>query len=438
MATTGKNSKERVIEITKILEDMFEINMSMQSMNEQVLTNIRRSNIKLEHMTEVNSHLRSEGRTTNGELIMSLPGETKETFIKGLNNILNANTSRVTIYTLMMLHGTEFKNPEYRNKFKYKGKYRITPLNFGEYDGRRIMDCEEVGIENKDLPFEDYLHIRVLALLVESLYNGKPFYEFFKFSKKFDIQPASLLSILYNNISDSPKGIQKLVNEFVNETKNELWDSEEDLIEYYKDDDNYSKLINGEVGGNLIYKYKSKSLVESGLDWIDYLEQQIFKIVTEKQMKVNSTEIIKSELSEIKNFCKLKINALLDPNAKVNPVEGLFKFDILKWVDDEKENKRLSEYRFPLDSEKLIFEFTEDQETIRKDIFLRYGTSINAISKIVTRISNLESQFRKVRYEMIIILEMFIKKSVKILLNTLYPTSNLIKIYNKLNFNKFF
>ena len=100
-----------------------------------------------------------------------------------------------------------------------------------------------------------------------------------------------------------------------------------------------------------------------------------------------------------RNFCKLKINALLDTNAKVNPVEGLFKFDILKWVDDEKENKRLSEYRFPLDSEKLIFEFTVDQETIRKDIFLRYGTSINAISKIVTRISNLESQFRKVRYE---------------------------------------
>ena len=299
MATTGKNSKARVIEITKILGDMFGVNMSMQSMDEQVLTNIRRSNIKLEHMIEVNNHLRSEGRSTKGELIMSLPGETKETFIKGLNNILNANTSSVTIYTLMMLHGTEFKNPQYRDKFKYKGKFRIVPLNFGEYDGQRIMDCEEVGVENKDLSFEDYLYIRVLALLVESLYNGKPFYEFFKFSKKFDIQPASLLKILYNNISDSPKSVQKLINEFVNETKNELWDSEENLIEHYKKDENYIKLKNGEVGGNLIYKYKSKSLVESGLDWIDYLEQQITKIVIEKHMKINSAKIIKSELSEI-------------------------------------------------------------------------------------------------------------------------------------------
>ena len=36
---------------------------------------------------------------------------------------------------------------------------------------------------------------------------------------------------------------------------------------------------------------------------------------------------------------------------------------------------------------------------IREDVFKRYGTSINALSKIVTRISNLESQFRKVRYQ---------------------------------------
>ena len=38
------------------------------------------------------------------------------------------------------------------------------------------------------------------------------------------------------------------------------------------------------------------------------------------------------------------------------------------------------------------------RDRIREDVFKRYGTDINALSKIVTRISNLESQFRKVRY----------------------------------------
>ena len=32
--------------------------------------------------------------------------------IEGINNLLNSNTSSITIYTLMMLYGTEFKERE--------------------------------------------------------------------------------------------------------------------------------------------------------------------------------------------------------------------------------------------------------------------------------------------------------------------------------------
>lgn len=153
MATTGKNSKERVMKITNILGDMFSINMSMQSMDEQVLKNVKRANIKLDHMIDVNNHLIEQGRSTKAELILGLPGETKETFISGLNNVLNSNSASVTIYTLMMLNGTEFKKPSYRKAFGYEGKFRIVPLNFGEYDGKRIFDYEEVGVITKDMSF---------------------------------------------------------------------------------------------------------------------------------------------------------------------------------------------------------------------------------------------------------------------------------------------
>ena len=127
MGTTGKNNKERVIEITNILGNMFSVHMSAQSMDEQVLKNIERSNIKLDHMIEVNNNLRNEGKVTNGELILPLPGETKESFIKGLNSILNSNASQICIYTLMMLYGTKFKDPKYLDQFDYKVKYRIIP-----------------------------------------------------------------------------------------------------------------------------------------------------------------------------------------------------------------------------------------------------------------------------------------------------------------------
>lgn len=399
MSTTGKNSKHRVIDITEILGNMFDVTMSMQSMDEKVLNNIERSNIKLDHMKDVNSDLRRKGRTTSTELIIPLPGETKETFINGLDNVINSKVSRVTIYTLMMLHGTDFKLPEYRKKFEYIAKFRIVPMNFGEYNGKKIFDYEEAGVATKDLSFDDYLYLRALALLVESLHNGKPFDEFFKYAKYFNIQPASLLDILYKNISKAPKDIQKIMNDFVEETKSELWDTEEDLLNYYNKDENFARLKKGQVGGNLIYKYKSKTLVEAGLSWIEFMTSQVFNAVIDKHKNIKSVELIKSELLEISNFCKLKINGLFDKDANTEAIENTFEFDILKWLDDENNEKRLSDYKFHNKiSEKLIFQFTKDQIKMRKDHFQRYGTDINAISRIVTRISNLESQFRKVRY----------------------------------------
>ena len=398
MATTGKNSKDRVMKITNILGDMFSINMSMQSMNEQVLKNIKRANIKLDHMIDVNNHLIDLGRSTKAELIIGLPGETKKTFIDGLNNVLNSNSASVTIYTLMMLNGTEFKNPQYRKSFGYEGKYRIVPLNFGEYNKKRIFDYEEVGVVTKDMSFDDYLYLRVIALFVESLHNGKPFNEFFLYAKNYNIQPATLLQILNDSINNSSLKIQKLINDFIDETKNELWDSEEDLLKHYRFDKNYLKLKNGEIGGNLIYKYKSKNLVENSLDWLKFFEDELFKAITIKHVNISGIDEIKDQIKEISNFCKLKLHGLLNPNVKSDSLENNFNYDILQWIDNYNEKNKLSEYKFK-NNEKLVFEYTNDQILVRNDIFNRYGKDINALSKIVTRISNLESQFRKVRYE---------------------------------------
>ena len=398
MATTGKNSKDRVMEITNILGDMFSINMSMQSMDEQVLKNIKRANIKLDHMIDVNNHLIEQGRSTKAELIVGLPGETKETFLNGLDNVLNSNSTAVTIYTLMMLHGTEFKNPEYRKQFGYKGKFRIVPLNFGNYQNKKVFDYEEVGIQTKDLSFEDYLYLRVIALLVESLHNGRPFNEFFLYGKHHNIKQANLLKILYDNINKASKSIQNIIQAFIDETKGELWESEEELLNFYREEKNYLRLKNGELGGNLIYKYKSRNLVENNNDWIDFFENQLFNEIIKNNKNILCCVIIKKELKEISQFCKLKTNGLLDPSIDTKPISYDFDHDILDWIDNYEIDSDLGKYVFGK-KRKYIFSYTNEQLEVRDDVFKRYGTSINSLSKIVTRISNLESQFRKVRYE---------------------------------------
>ena len=88
----------------------------------------------------------------------------------------------------------------------------------------------------------------------------------------------------------------------------------------------------------------------------------------------------------------------MNPNISEVKVEKLFKYDILDWLDNYHEENKLAEFKF--EKEQIIeFEYTKEQLSVRNDIFRRYGRDINALSKIVTRISNLESQFRKVKYK---------------------------------------
>ena len=395
MSTTGKNNKERVIDITNIMGNIFSVNMSVQSMDPQVLSNIKRDNIKLEDYMAVNEHLNKVGRSTKGELIIGLPGESKETFVRGLQNVINAGVSSVTTYSLMMLNGTQFKTPNYRDKYGMKGRYRLVPLNFGEYDGMRIFDIEETGIETKDMSFDDYLWLRGLSLVVEVINNNRPYLSLFKYAQSFDIKPSDLIMEVYYTLDKAPEVVHSIVNGFMNETSSELWNTDKELIEHYRKEENYARLLLGEVGGNLIYKYKAMSLSQGARGWVDHVGFVIKTIVSVKVQDQEKLQIIKKEVDLLILYEKNRLAGVLDVNADITPLSMESNYHITAWLKS-RQNVPLENYKLK-NTIQYIFEYTESQLNDRKDYFKRYGTHMNALSKIVTRVSNVESLFRKVR-----------------------------------------
>jgi len=382
ISTTGKNNKERVIDVTSILGNAFSVTMSVQSMDDKVLKNIKRSNIQLDHYTAINKHLQKTGRSTSGELIIGLPGETKKTFTEGVKQIIDTGVNRATIYTLMMLYGTEFKDPKYRASYKMKGKYRIVPLNLGEYDGLKIFDHEEVCIENKDMSFKDYLDLRQLALLVESVFNNQPFEAFFRYALTMNISQSDFLFLILKNIHKAPKKIVKIFNDYYQETKDELWDSEEEMVKYYQKDENYKKLLRGDAGGNLIYKYKSMNLANAMPEWIEFLSNLLKDLVKSKNLTDN--KLAEKEISMLTLYHKNRTWKFLDSVYSERNISMESDYDFLSWLKSS-EPQPLSMYKLknPIN---YYFAYTETQLKERHDQFRRYGTDVNALSKIVTRI----------------------------------------------------
>jgi len=383
--TTGKNNKERVIDITSILGDAFVVAMSAQSMDEQVLENINRSNIKLDHYKEINQHLKKVGRATSGELIIGLPGETKESFMKGALAVVDSGVQRIVIYSLMMLYGTEFKDPGYRSRFNMKGKYRIIPLNCGEYDGEKIFDYEEVCIENKDMSFEDYLFIRKFSLIVEIIFNNQIFDVFFRYAASEGLKNSEFINLALENIESAPKKLLKLFDEFNREAEEELWESEEEMVKYYKENENYQKLVKGEAGGNLMYKYKSLNMVEAMPEWMEYLTFILKKGIINKSSKLTKGDLrVKDhEINVLAEYHKNKTWKFLE-DTKDETLIMKSDYNFVSWLDSP-ETSPLSNFKANSQIE-YFFDLTDRQKQEKKDMFRRYGTDFNALSKIVVRI----------------------------------------------------
>ena len=100
------------------------------------------------------------------------------------------------------------------------------------------------------------------------------------------------------------------------------------------------------------------------------------------------------ELYTIRKYENNKLDGVLDANADLNPIKMKTNYDIKSWIETD-DSVPLSKFKIKIP---IVYEFkyTNDQILDRKDYFKRYGKNINAISKIVTRVSNVESLFRKV------------------------------------------
>jgi hypothetical protein len=336
---------------------MFSVNMSAQSMDENVLSNIKRANISLDAYKDINQHLRESGRSTKAELIMLLPGETKETFINGISEIIDSGIASLTIYTLMLLHGTEFKDPEYRKEFGYKGKFRLVPLDYGEYDSKKIFDYEEVAIQTNTTSFKEYLDLRGIALFIESLINGRPFDELFSYAEQFGITRTKVIHNLQENIQKAPNKVKDFYQKFIAETDSELWDSEEELIAHYNEEKNYLRLKSGQVGGNLIYKYKSSNLLLAISEWIEFIEKQVFQLVDNQIGFYIESRELKKQLSNISKFCNAKLEGLFDLKDIQDNVTHTFDYDIIKWIDNA-DDSNLLDFRLDDKIEYTFYNYT--------------------------------------------------------------------------------
>lgn len=119
-----KNSTERVFQICNTFNSVGMdrgATVSYQTLSPEALKNIGRKNLTLEHFSELMRHYKEAGIATYTELILGFPGETYESFCKGICTLLEMGQhSSLFVYLCEILPHAVMADPDYIKKHKIR------------------------------------------------------------------------------------------------------------------------------------------------------------------------------------------------------------------------------------------------------------------------------------------------------------------------------
>jgi len=378
--STGKNSKDKIIDALKILNGALRMNLSVQSTEESVMVNVKRANISTEQMLTLVHTLKECNLPTVTEIIIGLPGDTYDSNIKTIKDMMSLDVDEYLIYTCMLLHGSELNTPKEREKWGFKTKFRILPREFATLQsGKKVLEIEEVVISSNTLSFEDYLKIRLLAfsIFVTSQSAFKPITKFLRQNNVpvFDLFNRSL------DFKALPKNIKKLFEEFKQATIDELWDSPEEIHKNFQNEDEYNKLLNDQLGFNVIYFYRALVNTKYLDEWTEFIISLTKKLLLENNIHDKS---ILEQFDDIANYCRGSTYNFLELNSNLVNPEFILKYDVQKWNDSASGNM-IEKFQFT-ETRKIMFNYTEEESKLFIDNLNLYGISTGGMSQIVRHI----------------------------------------------------
>lgn len=379
---TGKNQKERVLEAATLVQGALRLSGSVQSLDENVLENIKRKNVSGDQIMQVAIMGGDIGANTYSEVILGLPGDTRKKHYDTIARLIEAGFNRVETYTLMLLHGSELNSPETREKFGLITKYRVIPRCFGYFDfaGSQISvgEIEEVVVASNTMTFEDYLECRKLALLVVLFHNGGLFELGIRLLKLLDVRVFDCISSIADDCLDSR--LVTLFDKFYKETQDELWSDRHDLESFLGDPANVDRYISGELGSNLIFKYKSMAMLE----YVDSLgvafARALKRSIAAKVGEINHVQV--QFIDEMMSYSTAQGENIFSNTHGDVEIDIHFDFeDVLS----RKLFLELGHSILPIAGRRVAFKLDAQQKDVVHRLVNTYGTSIPGLTRGITR-----------------------------------------------------
>jgi radical SAM superfamily enzyme YgiQ (UPF0313 family) len=378
---TGKNQKERVIEVSNIMEGSMRLSGSVQSLDPVVLKNIKRKNISTKGLFELGLQANAMGANTYSEIILALPGDSLKAHLDTVKKVMDAGFTNIFLFQLMLLPGTEMATDESKKKYGMVTRFRVLPRCYGKYQvyGKKLIaaEIEEICVANRTLSFEDYLAARRFHLVVTIFHNDGIFAALLKLLRILKVPVFRWMEILNETPLSGP--LQPLFESFLKETVDELWKDRQKLEQFIEKPLVIDKFIAGELGNNLLFVHKTMGITSYLEHLANFAYDTLEKCLGEYGQ--NHHDVMDFVKDALQYHCACAQN--LFKHQDVTPVVEM-QYDVKKFLNDAKSTS-IAKYRLASETR---YRFILDE--VQKELIDRYlsiygGTQVS-IGRILSKV----------------------------------------------------
>ena len=324
-APAGKNMPKRIINIASIMKG-WSMGGAIQSSDPDVLKAIKRSNISISAYQDlIDFGNKQKANRTYTEIIVGLPNDTKERHFESLRLGVEKSVNNLRMHQAMLLTGTEMASKRDREKYGLVTKFRTLPGNVGNYnilnEEHPVAEIEEIVVGSNTLSMNDYVECRIMNLIIKTFYNNNIFNEIHSMQRAMGISPFDCLVYIKDHEEMYTEKVKKIIESFVTETTEDLFDTREKANEYVLSSNVINKYINGELGTNELFLHSSL-LFNEFKDISDLIFESVKRIIKQKGLL---TPLIENYLTDLKRFTLMRKNIPLNNTESV--LLGEFEYD---------------------------------------------------------------------------------------------------------------
>lgn len=382
--TTGKNQQERIIECVKLTRGAFPVDLNLQSLHAPVLENIRRKNISVDALVAASSEARSISKTarSTAALIMSMPGETLETHVASLRELVDMEIDLIEVNQLLLLAGSEMDTKEYRDKFNMETRFRAVNNHFGEFGPVSAIEVEEVCVATDIFSYEDYLEARNFLFFLGCYYVDHNMIELRKYLQSHGIHVFDWIKKMRETADQAPEAFQQVFEDFKAATRGELLETRDDVIRLWNDSEGRRGYIHGELGDNKFFKYRAKAITTGFKALVEFGSLVAQNMILEANPDANKSEI-SGELAEISRFMEMRRRIPYNTKDLDQVYETDFEHDFIAWEKTEfKQGFRNFKSSAP---KKIRFSYSDSQRKKLALLYANEGASLVGLSMILRK-----------------------------------------------------